>query len=217
MINNKIEVNKEEAMRYMGFRGQSDEMMDSLYEKALNIVESFAAPTSFDALFRSKTEDKSVVIGGKRFVSESLAAHLAGCEEVCLLGCTIGFGIDRQIKKYGLTDSALSAAIQAVSAAYIESYADLCEAKIKDYAKTKGLYLRPRYSPGYGDLALENQKAFFDLIDLSKRTGITLTDNYMMMPGKSITAFIGLSSDNRSCHIGKCMSCTNVNCLFRKE
>ena len=51
-----------------------------------------------------------------------------------------------------------------------------------------GLYFRPRFSPGYGDLDISHQQAMFDLLELEKRLGLSLTQTHMMLPEKSITA-----------------------------
>ena len=56
----------------------------------------------------------------------------------------------------------------------------------------EGKELCPRYSPGYGDFALENQKGIFNLLSPSKYTGLTLKDNMIMVPEKSVTAVIGI-------------------------
>ncbi|MFQ7401032.1 MAG: vitamin B12 dependent-methionine synthase activation domain-containing protein, partial [Neglectibacter sp.] len=78
------------------------------------------------------------------------------------------------------------------------------------------LYLRPRYSPGYGDFSLENQRFFFDSLEITKRIGVFLTDSFLMIPCKSITAVLGLSEKGTQCHVGKCMSCKLNKCPFRK-
>ena len=57
--------------------------------------------------------------------------------------------------------------------------------EIQRNAKEKGLYLRPRFSPGYGDFALEYQKDIFRMLECEKRIGITLTEGNLMMPSKS--------------------------------
>ena len=52
-----------------------------------------------------------------------------------------------------------------------------------------------RYSPGYGDMSLENQKLFFDLLDMST-IGISLTEHCYMTPEKSVTAVAGVTLHN---------------------
>lgn len=65
-----------------------------------------------------------------------------------------------------------------------------------DYLKTvfsrRGL--RPgktRFSPGYGDLTINNQALFFRLLGLG-RIGLSLTPAMMLKPEKSVTAIVGL-------------------------
>ena len=97
-----------------------------------------------------------------------------------------------------------------VAAALIESYCDEVQAQ----AETDGLLQRPRFSPGYGDWPLEEQRQLFAVLNCAKRIGLTLTDGLMMAPSKSVTAIIGLSED-AACVQNKCMTCSNINCPYR--
>ena len=78
--------------------------------------------------------------------------------------------------------------MQACGAMFVESFVDSFNEKInRDYqGKTK-----PRFSPGYGDVPLTVQKDFFRLLPCQK-IGLTLMDNLIMAPEKSVTAFIGI-------------------------
>jgi cobalamin-dependent methionine synthase I len=72
-----------------------------------------------------------------------------------------------------------------------------------------------RFSPGYGDFALEHQKDFARCLDMAKYTGITLSESLLMTPTKSVTAIIGLGASARTCG-NKCMFCTKENCIYRE-
>ena len=48
-----------------------------------------------------------------------------------------------------------------------------------------------RFSPGYGDLGLENQKIIFDILKLDK-LGVRLNESLIMIPEKSVTAISGI-------------------------
>ena len=52
--------------------------------------------------------------------------------------------------------------------------------------------LRPRYSPGYGDLSLEVQSEVLKVLNADKILGIKLGANLLMTPKKSITAVQGV-------------------------
>ncbi len=74
----------------------------------------------------------------------------------------------------------------------IEAYCDECCDALAAHFQKQGLYLRPRFSPGYGDLSLDCQPAFLRVLDAEKRIGLTCTASHLMAPSKSVTAIIGL-------------------------
>ena len=113
---------------------------------------------------------------------------------------------------------AKAAIVQAAGAAGIESYVDQVEDSIRQDAIKRGWYLRPRFSPGYGDFALDHQKDIFQILECEKRIGLTLTEGNLMMPSKSVTAIIGLTTEERkSCQMEKCSLCAKTDCEFRQE
>ena len=67
--------------------------------------------------------------------------------------------------------------MQAAAAAMVEAYCNELNAMWKKEYLEKGLYLRPRFSPGYGDFPLSAQKQILDGLEAGKRIGITLTDD----------------------------------------
>ena len=81
----------------------------------------------------------------------------------------------------------------------------------------KGLYLRPRFSPGYGDFSIFHQKELLQMTDASKQIGLTMTDGYMLTPSKSITAVIGISSEAGECTVKGCEVCTKEDCVYRRS
>ncbi len=56
--------------------------------------------------------------------------------------------------------------------------------------------LRPRFSPGYGDLPLAVQREFMTLLDCAHLIGINLNESLLMSPSKSVTAIIGMYPSN---------------------
>ena len=76
----------------------------------------------------------------------------------------------------------------------------------KEFAKQKK-FLRPRFSPGYGDFSLEHQKDIFRILNLEKNLGITLTENLFMVPTKSVTAICAISEINDNCETEGCEIC----------
>ncbi|CCX39000.1 vitamin B12 dependent methionine synthase activation region [Clostridium sp. CAG:1013] len=206
---------KQEILRYLG-AGNSDPQLDLLIARAEKELIQAAMPRYVSGKFSLSVRDDGAVIGGTYLPSKTLAAHLKGCQEAFLVAFTLGPGVDALIRRYELVEMSLVPVLQACAAVYTEEQADQAQEDLETYAKEKGLFLRPRYSPGYGDLPLSSQRFLFDALQVSKKIGVTLTDTFLMLPMKSITGVVGLSKDPSLCHVDKCMSCSAKNCPFRK-
>ena len=106
--------------------------------------------------------------------------------------------------------------LQAASAAMIEAYCNEVNAQLKKEAEGRGSYLRPRFSPGYGDFSLEYQKEICRTLSAEKTVGITLTDSLLMLPSKSVTAVIGAGKTPCGCEPEGCENCGKTDCLYRR-
>ena len=78
-------------------------------------------------------------------------------------------------------------------------------------------YLRPRFSPGYGDFSILYQKDVLRMLDAPKKIGLTMTDGYMLTPTKSVTAIIGISNTKEPCHRKGCEECDKSDCVYRRS
>ena len=83
--------------------------------------------------------------------------------------------------------------LQSTAAEAIECYCNLCQKNIEKEAAKDGLFVRPRYSPGYGDLSLDVQSSFLKALNAQKTIGLFLSEGGVMQPEKSVTALMGLS------------------------
>ena len=88
---------------------------------------------------------------------------------------------------------------------------------LKYLALSKGLTLTPRISPGYGDLALEEQRIVFALLP-GDRIGVALTEKYMMRLRKSLSFVIGIGEGfTIEKSMGRCYHCGMINCPYRVD
>lgn len=205
-----MDFNRREALRYLRARPDDKDaqvLVDTVYLKFRNELQARHVLTKTKVTVDT---EGITLANGTRFTSRDLAAHVQGCEEVLLLGATLGSRVDAAIRRLALGSVAEGAAAQAVAAALIESYCDEVQAKFD----TGGLAQRPRFSPGYGDWDLAEQRLLFPVLNCAKLIGLTLTEGCMMAPSKSVTAVIGLSEDVQ-CVWNKCMTCGNINCPYR--
>ena len=211
----------EEVCRYMGVRrGMADARILQLAEAAVDELLPRLTPREVHRDFPLSVRGEVCDFTCFSAKSRTLARHLAGCERVLLFAATIGEGADLLIRRYAKRDVARAAAVQAASAAMIETYADALCAMWQEAFALQGYQLITRYSPGYGDFPLDVQPLFADVLKMEKHTGITLTDSLLMMPSKSITAVIGMRKG--ACReaapaLDRCAMCGKTDCAFSEK
>lgn len=215
-----IRADRKEVFRYLGYRGQEPETgVAEAVDSCIEELQAAAEPRYVRRVFPLEWVDGTHFrIEGMDVVSRNLSRNLSGCAEVCLMAATLGLGPDRLIQRAEAVGKMSRAVIlQAAAAAMIESYSDAVNEEIRREAAEKGLFLRPRFSPGYGDFSLEHQTEFFRILEVQKKIGVTLTGSLLMMPSKSVTAVIGLSEENTHCMLQGCEACEKRDCSFRRN
>ena len=189
-----------ETLRYLGIRradfsalpaGEQTALLDRV-SAALKTLAAETRPRFASRIFPLVLKEGMVCFAEEAFFSRDLTRNLSGCTEVCLLAATLGAEADRLIRRAAVRSAAEAALYQGAAAALTEEYVGRVNETLAKEAAGRGLCARPRFSPGFGDCSLKIQKIFFRQLDLPKTLGITLTDGLLMVPEKSVTAFIGL-------------------------
>ena len=148
--------------------------------------------------------------------SRNLWGNLKDCDQIIVFAATLGCGADHLIQKYSRLQMSRAVVMQAAAAAMIEEYCDQVCTVIKSEYEAKGRYLRPRFSPGYGDFPLECQGMLLEALEAGKRIGIKLTDSLLMMPSKSVSAVMGVSRKPYRCDVKGCEACAKTDCPYRR-
>ncbi|MBE6607693.1 MAG: Vitamin B12 dependent methionine synthase activation subunit [Ruminococcaceae bacterium] len=187
------EYNKKDILRYAGVREASEDIT-ALLEDALSEADGkftykvcyaempiFAGENELDLTF-TKTSSKN------------LQKNLEYCDSIILFSATVGLEIDRLIARYSKISPARALMLQAIGAERIESLCDFFNDDIKKEKKALGKFTHPRFSPGYGDLPIEIQKDIFRALDCPRKIGLTLNENLLMSPTKSVSAIIGIGN-----------------------
>ena len=128
------------------------------------------------------------------FVSKKLAAALRGAQEVLLMGATAGTAIMTAISESTNSDNLEEAVIyDATASEAVDEALTWLTRYFATELRRKGKRLFPhRFSAGYGDFELANQRIFYDTLVLS-RLGISLTATHILTPEKSVTAICGIA------------------------
>jgi len=201
---------EKEFLRYAGCREASHDI-SALLEECINEVKD---KLTYKVCYRElpiKTDGKICDFEFFSVQSQKLAWNLKDCEKVILFAATVGVEIDRLIAKYGRLSPTKALLFQAIGAERIEA---LCDAICVDIKEEYRMGLKPRFSPGYGDLPLMAQKDIFAVLDPERRIGLTLNSSLLMSPSKSVTAFVGLGRTEKP-NSNKCSLCGKTDCSFR--
>ena len=214
-----MDTRTKEAVRYLGYgRHAVDEKTLALIGECFSELDQTAGGRIIYRIFDvSMGSDGELTIGKMEVKSKNLAKNLKGCDEAIVLGATLGVGVDMLMKRYALTDMAKVAVLQACSAAMLEEYLDERQEEIEKKMNEEERYLRPRFSPGYGDFSIFNQRMILGMLDAAKTIGLTMTDSYMLTPTKSVTAVIGISCFLVPCHKKGCEECLKEDCTYRRN
>lgn len=212
---------KDEVLRYLGYKGQAiSQEINKTIDFYMSRITSLCNPKFFHIISDTEICENSVILSGTNLVLEGLDIknHLIGSKKCITLAATLGSEFDRELLKLQTRSMTDAVIFDACGTAFIESFADNCEDEILSPLKDAGYHSNFRFSPGYGDLPLTLQKDIVNCLQLQKMIGLTVTDSGLLLPQKSITAFIGLFDKPQEKLRSKCENCKNKDtCKMRKD
>ncbi len=208
-----------EAVRYLGYgRHAVDDKTMALVEDSFVELDRTARRRIVYRIFELEISGDGVVkIGGLKVRSRNLAKNVAGCAQAVLLAATLGIEADRLVKRYSFTEMSRAVVLQACAAAMLEEYLDEQQEELARKMEKEGWYLRPRFSPGYGDFDISRQEEILRALDSAKKIGLSVTSGQMLAPSKSVTAVVGMSRENTPCHKKGCEACEKTDCIYRRN
>ena len=209
------QINIKEILRYMGCKDHTDDMI-ALVNGCLEEMKGKLSYRVCYDIFDITASAEGVDLGFVKCESKGLATNLDGCQKAVVFAATVGIEIDRLIAKYSRLSPSKALCFQAIGAERIESLCNAFNDEISNDFLAEGLYSRPRFSPGYGDLSLDIQKDIFNYLDCPRKIGLSLNESLLMSPSKSVTAIIGLSNTPKKCKTASCSECNKTDCSFRR-
>jgi hypothetical protein len=150
------------------------------------------------------------------FTSAKLAKTLKNAEKiVCFVG-TIGTGVELEINrlmdKQKLADAYILDAMASVAVEnMIDRFQDLMEKRFSAEDRT----VTYRFSPGYCDWPVTQQKKLFNIFD-SKEIDVELLDSCLMKPRKSVSGVFGITPQESDSY-NPCRDCPTRRCESRRN
>ena len=165
----------------------------------------------------SSGEDFIELEGGARFSAGKISKYIKGASHVAVFLVTVGERIENTASILTEGKEPLEGyLLDRIGSFAVESLAEAVERKIRrDYSMLKKSVSR-RYSPGYCDWSIEEQRVLNKVLDFSK-IGVMLNENCMMRPKKSISAIVAIADKGIFTESGStCEICEKKDCSYRR-
>ena len=218
-ISSIAKIDKTEVLRYMGHKGQSiDDNLNMQIERNIDLCHKISSPRwtygYFDIDFAPDSvciKDSGIVLKG-----HDIYDHLFGARKCVIMAVTLGMELEKrllQLERTSMTDALI---LDCAANVYAENVAEYVQSIITKELKDK--HTNYRYSPGYGDFAIETQNSLIPLLQCEKRIGLTVTPSSIMIPRKSITAVMGVFDKEQISKKKGCKGCNLYHtCTIRKD
>lgn len=217
----RLEVNKEEVLRYLGYKGQDiDENMNQIIDECREEIKKVITPrVTYTYKDIKQLEDGVEVINTNLIlVGKDIKEHLKNSKECVLMAVTLGNEVEKKTRLYEKINLTKALILDACATTAVEEVCDAVENTVKEKAILNGMDITFRYSPGYGDLSLNVQNNFLRALDAQRKIGLTVSENNLLFPRKSVTAIIGIVESGMKKKKKSCKECSNYeNCGFRRE
>lgn len=203
-----------EALRLLGAKAGSG--IEADLEKAYSKMLAAAQPRTVYRLFPVRQTENGILAGDTEFTGRDIKKLLANSDKAFLLAVTLGAGVDALLRTKMSCDMAEAALLDICANAETERVCDTLETELFDIIGN-GKYLTRRFSPGYGDLPLKYSSVIVNALNTQKYIGLGTTSADMLVPVKSVTAIIGVSSV-REMRGRLCWECAiNNSCIWKKR
>ncbi len=149
------------------------------------------------------------------FKSQVIARLLEKCQKVAVFALTVGNRLEEMVRQLAKEKLVLKASVlDAIGSVATEKLADAVQAQIDEKAHANGQVISRRFSPGYCDWNIGQQRMLFWALR-GNTAGIHLTNVCLMIPQKSISGIIGMGPSEVEDY-NPCGTCNKHDCAGRR-
>ncbi len=158
----------------------------------------------------------TLTVEGTTFeVGVQVCGYLKEATEAALFLCTAGALFSDEAHALNAQGEFLEAyVIDAIGSLTVERAMDKIHKALEEEQAARGLKITNRYSPGYCNWPLKDQRPLFAFVG-ENPTGIALSESCLMHPIKSVSGVIGIGTKARRRAYG-CVICQNKTCIYRR-
>jgi len=216
-----IEIDKKQVCHYIGYEDDKNlsarisSLIDDYAEHAHDLINPLYSYVIKDVEWARGSI--ALIEGSIIFKSRIIAKLLERCPQVAIFVVTIGKYLEEtafQLAKDGLILQAT--VLDAIGSDAVEKVTDFVQDRIKEIVETQGLVTSRRFSPGYCDWNIGQQRMLFYALT-GNTVGIRLTGECLMIPQKSISGIIGIGPSKADVeNYNPCKTCRKKDCPGRR-
>lgn len=220
-VSGQIDIDREQVLSNIGYDGDYElsarikSIVDDYIENHHDLIESAYSYVIRDIV--SVQGDSVTIEGSITFESKVLARLLERCEKVAVFALTIGSRLEEMVAYLAENGLVLQATVlDAVGSGAAEKLAGFVGDRIRLMSDIDGLVTSRRFSPGYCDWEVSQQKMVFQALN-GDSAGIHLRESFLMIPRKSVSGIIGIGHDIISIeNYNPCNTCKKKDCPGRR-
>ena len=223
VIDNQLAINidKQQVLSQIGYCDDYEpsfrikSLVNDYIENYHNLVDSTYSYTLRDI---KSVQENRVTIDDSIILESRVIARLSEkCEKVAIFILTIGNHLEEMVAYLAENGLVLQASVlDAIGSDAVEQLAVFVEDRIRKIAGSWGISISRRFSPGYCDWDVSQQEMIFRALS-DNSAGVRLTEEYLMLPRKSISGIIGIGSRNSNVEdYNPCNTCLKQDCPGRR-
>lgn len=196
----KIPVPKEKIYRRLGYKKGFENIpvhIQNELEESISEASDYIELKGIAKILSIKEKNQEYISlkNNIKFKSSNLSKMLENCDEILVFASTAGKKLIKEIEERMHHSRYLQGVVfDAVGSEMADSALEwIMEYFNKELAKEGKRLTRRRYSAGYGDFLLENQKIIYNILKMD-RIEVKITDSFMLVPEKSATAISGVKN-----------------------
>ena len=159
-------------------------------------------------------EDIFVFENTKFMAGKDVVNNLAESKKLALFVCTAGEEVTRRSRHHMKSGKMLEGYIcDIIGSLLVERAMDFLQENLRDRCMQEGMKITNRYSPGYCNWEVNEQKKLFRFFP-EGFCGVKLSKSSLMIPVKSISGVIGIGT-RVTYNKYLCSSCKQNNCNYK--
>jgi hypothetical protein len=220
-MSDQIDIDRQEVLTHIGYAEEyqpSARILSLVNDYIENYHDLLAPSYSYTIRDIVLVEGADTIIEGSvTLESKVIARLLKRCEKVAIFALTIGNHLEEMVAYLAENGLVLQATVlDAIGSGATEKVADFVEDRIRRMANADGLVTSWRFSPGYCDWEVSQQKMVFRALN-GDSAGIRLTESLLMIPRKSISGIIGIGLPKHNIeNYNPCQTCKKKDCPGRR-